>query len=222
MTKLHIFDMDGTLLQGSACLHISEYAGCIDQVNLIEEAWGRGEVGHVEFYRLCLPLWAGLDEAGIDAVFESSPWIGNVAKVFADIASRREYSAVITLSPLFFAERLLPWGLTTAHGAGVSPGEPPDPARVLTPASKVEISAGLMQQYGLGRADCVAYGDSASDLLLFNELPNTVAVNASAPIAALSQRTYVGHDLWEAYQLGRALIDPTSIFAARSQTHGEP
>jgi phosphoserine phosphatase len=208
LTKLHIFDMDGTLLQGSACLHISEYAGCIDQVNLIEEAWGRGEVGHVEFYRLCLPMWAGLDDSGIDAVFDSSPWIGNVAKVFSDIAARGEYSAVITLSPLFFVQRLLRWGLTTAHGAHVSPGEPPDPARVLTPASKVEISAGLMKQYGLAHADCVAYGDSASDLPLFQSLPNTVGVNASSRIAALSKKHYQGDDLWAAYQLGRALIEP--------------
>jgi phosphoserine phosphatase len=221
VTKLHIFDMDGTLLQGSACLHISEYAGCIDQVNLIEEAWSRGEVGHVEFYRLCLPLWAGLDDAGIEAVFDSSPWIDNVAEVFADIAARGEYSAVITLSPMFFAERLLRWGLTTAHGARVHPGEPPDPACVLTPASKVEISAGLMQQYGLGRVDCVAYGDSASDLLLFDALPNTVAVNASPKIAALSQRNYVGRDLWEAYQLGRALIEPASLAFASSQNPGD-
>ncbi len=208
MTKLHIFDMDGTLLQGSACLHISEHVGCIEQVNLIEEAWSRGEVGHVEFYRLCLPLWAGLDAAGIDAVFASSPWIDNVAEVFADIAARGEYSAVITLSPMFFAERLLRWGLTSAHGALVHPDETLDPERVLTPASKVEISNGLMQLYGLGRADCVAYGDSASDLLLFDALPNTVAVNASARIAGLAQKQYVGQDLWEAYQLGRSLIEP--------------
>lgn len=221
MTKLHIFDMDGTLLQGSACLHISEYIGCIEQVNLIEEAWSRGEVGHVEFYRLCLPLWAGLDQAGIDAVFESSPWLNNVAKVFADIAARGEYSAVITLSPMFFAERLLSWGLTTAHGARVHPGEPPDPARVLTPASKVEISAGLMQHYGLGRADCVAYGDSASDLLLFDALPNTVAINASATLAGLSQKRYVGHDLWDAYLLGRALIEPAAPAVSSSQNPGD-
>jgi phosphoserine phosphatase len=216
VTKLHIFDLDGTLLQGSACLHISEYTGCIDQVNLIEEAWGRGEVGHVEFYRLCLPLWAGLNDAGIDAVFDSSPWIDNVAMVFADIAARGEYSAVITLSPMFFAERLLRWGVTTAHGARVSPGEPPDPARVLTPASKVEISTGLMQHYGLGLADCVAYGDSASDLPLFDALPNTVAINASARIAALSQKHYTGTDLWGAYQLGRALIEPAPLPVSRT------
>jgi phosphoserine phosphatase len=65
-----------------------------------------------------------------------------------------------------------------------------------------------MQLYGLGRADCVAYGDSASDLLLFDALPNTVAVNASPRIAGLAQKQYVGQDLWEAYQLGRSLIEP--------------
>ena len=27
MSKLHIFDMDGTLLKGSACLELSRYSG---------------------------------------------------------------------------------------------------------------------------------------------------------------------------------------------------
>ncbi len=210
MAKLHIFDMDGTLVQGSACLHLSEHAGVIDQVNLIEEAWSRGEVGHVEFYQLCLPLWSGLTEAGIDAVFDASPWLDNVERVFADIAARGEYSAVITLSPMFFAERLLRWGVTSAHGARVFAGEPPDPACVLTPRSKVEIAAGLMQHYGLTTADCIAYGDSASDIPLFSMLPNTVAVNGSEKIVSLANRHYVGRDLWEAYGIGRGLIEPAA------------
>lgn len=214
MTKLHIFDMDGTLLQGSACVHLSLHAGCIEQVNLIEEAWGRGEVGHVEFYRLCLPLWLGLTEAGIETVFETSPWVDNVARVFADIAARGEFSAVITLSPMFFVDRLRRWGVTSAHGALVYPGEPPDPAGVLTPGSKVEIAATLMQRYGLQPGDCVAYGDSASDIPLFEMLSNTVAINAAPRIEAISLRHYTGNDLWEAYRLGRCLIEAGAQAAA--------
>jgi phosphoserine phosphatase len=214
VTKLHIFDMDGTLVQGSDCLHLSEHAGVIDHVNLIEEAWSRGEVGHVEFYRLCLPLWTGLTEAGIDTVFNTSPWLLNVEQVFADIAARGEYSAVITLSPMFFAERLLRWGVTSAHGARVFAGEPPDPAQVLTPAAKVEIAAGLMQQYGLAKTDCVAYGDSASDIPLFKMLSNTVAVNGSEKLLSLARQRYDGLDLWEAYRIGRALIEPAAAAIA--------
>jgi phosphoserine phosphatase len=205
VTKLHIFDMDGTLLNGSACLHISDHVGKLHEVNLIEEAWSRGEVGHIEFFERCLPLWGRISEADIEQVFTKTPWKANVSRVFGDIASRGEYSAVITLSPLFFATKLLKWGVTTAHGAEVFGGEPPDPQRVLTPHSKVEIARGLMEKYGLAAADCVAYGDSTSDIPLFKTLPHTVAIDGSAELKQLSSACYDGEDIWEAYLIGRAV-----------------
>jgi len=203
MTKLHIFDMDGTLLDGSACLHISRHLGVIEQVNKIEEAWSRGEVGHVEFYELCLPLWAGLKDADVETVFANSPWLENIQAVFQDIAVRGEYSAVITLSPMFFAERLRRWGLTTAHGAAVSGGTVPDPALVLTPDSKVAIMKTLIEHYGLQLSDCIAYGDSASDIPLFQTLENTVAINAPRKLSELAAAHYNGRNMWDAYMIGR-------------------
>lgn len=205
MSRLHVFDMDGTLLKGSACLHISEHVGKLPEVNLIEEAWGRGEVGHVEFYELCLPLWRDMGPADVDEIFTKAPWRKNIRKVFGDIAARGEYSAVITLSPLFFAAKLLQWGATTAHGAEVQSGELPDPQRVLTPHSKMAIVHALMLQYGVSASRCVAYGDSASDIPLFETLSNTVAVNASAALRKLSAASYDGEDMWEAYLVGRAI-----------------
>jgi phosphoserine phosphatase len=115
---------------------------------------------------------------------------------------------------MFFAERLLRWGVTSAHGTRVFAGEQPDPARVLTPASKFEIAAGLMQHYGITKIDCVAYGDSASDIPLFNMLPNTVAVNGSEKIMSLARRHYGGLDLWEAYRIGRTLLEPETATIA--------
>ncbi|MCW2726393.1 MAG: Haloacid dehalogenase domain protein hydrolase [Frankiales bacterium] len=214
MTKLHIFDMDGTLLTGSACLEVSRHMGQIDAVNLIEEAWGRGEVGHVEFYELCLPLWEGLTAADIDEVFRVTPWLDGIEEVWRDIERRGEHSAVISLSPQFFVDRLLPWGVVSAHGARVEAGLALDPTLVLTPEAKVVILGQLMERYGISEEDCVAYGDSASDLPLFNRLRNTVAINGSEAIRAAAAARYDGSDLREAYALGRALIDGTEPSAA--------
>jgi phosphoserine phosphatase len=206
MTKLHIFDMDGTLLAGSACLDISRHVGRIEDVDAIEARWSVGKVGHVEFYDLCLPLWEGLTEQDVDHVFETARWLDGVAEVFADIASRGERSAVITLSPQFFAERLLAWGLHTAHGARVYAGRPPDPAAVFTPASKVALARELIARYELDESDCVAYGDSASDLPLFELLEHTVAVNGTDSIRAVAAASYDGSDLRGAYAIGRRLL----------------
>ena len=203
MRKLHIFDMDGTLMKGSACLHISDHLGKLAEVNEIEEAWSRGEVGHVEFYELCLPLWGQISDADVDAIFANSPWQKNVSKVFGDIAARGEHSTVITLSPLFFVNRLLQWGATAAHGAEVFGGEVPDPTRVLTPDSKVDIVQRLIREHDVSSADCIAYGDSSSDIPLFKLLSNTVAINGSAAVKKLSAASYDGDDIWEAYMIGR-------------------
>ncbi len=205
MGKLHVFDMDGTLMKGSACLHISDHVGKLSEVNQIEEAWSRGEVGHVEFFELCLPLWGRISDEDVNEIFAKSPWYKNVQKVFHDIRARGEYSAVITLSPMFFGSRLREWGATTAHGAEVYGGETPDPKLVLSPDSKVNIVQGLIREYEVMPSDCIAYGDSSSDIPLFKTLSNTVAINGSEAIRVLSAATYDGDDIWEAYLIGRAV-----------------
>lgn len=206
MSKLHIFDMDGTLLRGSACLDISRHMGELAAVNDIEERWSRGEVGHVAFYELCLPLWTGLTDADVEHVFEHTEWIEGIADVWGDIARRGEYSAVITLSPQFFADRLLRWELGSAHGALVDAGVQPAPGLVLTPEAKVVVAEELLARYGLTEDDCVAYGDSASDVPLFQRLRHSVAINGSGSVRDVAAAIYDGWDLREAYAAGRSLI----------------
>jgi phosphoserine phosphatase len=75
----------------------------------------------------------------------------------------------------------------------------------LTPESKVEIIPRLIRDYGVSASDCIAYGDSSSDIPLFKVLSNTVAINGSAAVKMLSAASYEGDDVWEAYLLGRAL-----------------
>jgi phosphoserine phosphatase len=215
MSKLHIFDMDGTLLRGSACLELSRHMGQLGPVTEMEERWGRGEVGHVAFYELLLPLWRGLSVADIDEVFAATPWLDGIEDVWADIAARGEHSAVITLSPQFFAERLLRWGVSSAHGAEVEADVQPDPQLVLTPESKVAVAEELLERYALADEDCVAYGDSSSDVPLFGRLPNTVAVNGSDMVREVAAITYEGSDLREAYAAGRTLLSRGSAAASR-------
>lgn len=207
MSKLHIFDMDGTLLRGSACLDISRHMGHIEAVMEMEERWSVGGVGHVEFYEYLLPLWKGLTEQDVDEVFAATDWLDGVEEVWRDIARRGEHSAVITLSPQFFADRLLEWGLGSAHGAGVFADVAPDPQHVLTPELKVQVARELMERHGVDEDQCVAYGDSASDIPLFAELKNTVAVNGTDRLRDVAAVSYVGHDLREAYQAGRRLLE---------------
>jgi HAD superfamily phosphoserine phosphatase-like hydrolase len=208
MTRLHIFDMDGTLLEGSACLDLSTHAGHGELIHDLEARWGLGEIGHVEFYELLIPLWERLTDTDIDAVFDATRWIAGIEEVFTDIRERGEHAAVITLSPQFFAGRLSRrFGVEAVFGAGVLPRALVEADRVLTPESKVTITHELLDRHGVSPEVAVAYGDSSSDLPLFNELPYTVAVNATESLRATAASTYDGDDLRGAYAAGRALLD---------------
>lgn len=207
MTKLHIFDMDGTLLRGAATVELSRHLGKFAEANAVEEAWVRGEIGDVRFWELVLPLWAGVSDEDIDSAFDAAPWIDGVAEVFADIAGRGEHSAVISQSPLFFVRRLQRWGAGVTYGAGVEPGGRAGTDLLLTVEDKVSIAEHLVAERDLAEDDCVAYGDSTSDVGLFTRLRHTVAVNGNARIQELAAVSYTGTDLREAYAAGRALLD---------------
>lgn len=170
---------------------------------------GRGRARRV--LRALHPAVAGADVRRCRRGLPQYPWLGGVARVFADIAARGEHSAVISLSPQFFVERLLDWGVASAHGARVEAGVAVDPALVLTPASKVIILEHLLTRYGLADHDTVAYGDSSSDIPLFARLGNTVSVNGTESLRAQAARHYEGTDLWSAYELGRSLLDADRV-----------
>ncbi|GGU81254.1 hypothetical protein GCM10010211_54200 [Streptomyces albospinus] len=208
MSKLHLFDMDGTLLHGSAAaVEISRRLGMDREIAELERRFAAGELTPAHFAQLACDLWAAeLTEAQVAAAFEGAPWLTGIREVWADIRARGERCAVISLSPGFFVERLLAWGVDTAHGSrwpSVPIRQPLEPAGILSPSAKVRITDELCVRYGLSRADCVAYGDSMSDAELFAVVPESVAVNADHHVSSLASYTYTGRDLREAYELVR-------------------
>jgi phosphoserine phosphatase len=206
MSYLHVFDMDGTLLKGSACFEISRSVGVLDETLVIEDTWIKGDISDNEFWIQCLPLWKDLDEDKIDHAFSNSPWLEGVEAVFADIQARNEHSVVISQSPEFFVERLHDWGLDHSHGAIVTPGDTSGASQLVSSKDKLRITENLITELGLSYQSCVAYGDSSSDLDLFQSLPNSVAVNAKEQISNLASVVYEGPSIWEGYLLGRELL----------------
>lgn len=207
MTKLHVFDMDGTLLRGAAVEEISRHLGCFDAASALEQAWRRGEVAdEVMFWERVLEFWAEATEGDLDEAFERAPWMLRVPEVFSDIAARGEHSVVISQSPLFIVQRLERWGVHSTFATTVERGVQCHINQLLQPEHKVEITLDLVKKLGLSLADCVAYGDSTSDVELFRKLHRTVAVNATPATKALAATTYEGHDMWDAYQIGRELL----------------
>ncbi|KNB49092.1 HAD family hydrolase [Streptomyces caatingaensis] len=211
MSRLHLFDLDGTLIHGSAAaIEISRQLGMEAQIHELERDFAAGRLDPVGFATAACALWGeALTEAVVTAAFDGAPWLDGVRDVWADIAARSERCAVISLSPHFFVERLLAWGADAAHGSRwpeVPLRGAVDPAGILDAAAKVRIADELCAGYGLERADCVAYGDSMSDALLFAAVPVSVAVNADHHVRDIASLSYTGRDLREAYALVGARV----------------
>ncbi|MDH6517899.1 phosphoserine phosphatase [Streptomyces sp. SAI-135] len=207
MPRLHLFDMDGTLLHGtSAPVQISRQLGLEAETVALDQAIGAGLIGPPEYAQQVYALWASLTEAHVAAAFQDAPWLARIREVWAEIREQGDYCAVVSLSPSFFVERLTSWGAHATYGSrfpAVPFTEPMDPAGVLSAAAKVLIADRLCAQFGVTRADCVAYGDSSSDRDLFAAVPISVAVNADQHLSDISTHSYRGMDLWEAYELVR-------------------
>ncbi|WP_449483029.1 HAD family hydrolase [Streptomyces avidinii] len=205
MTRLHLFDLDGTLMYGSAApVEISRQLGLSAEIAALERSFAARETEPHAFSLAAQELWKGLTPAHVRAAFDGSPWLSGIREVWQEIRERGEYCAVISLSPSFFVELLLEWGAHAAHGS-VFPEVPftrqVDMAGILTPEGKVKVADRLCAQFGLSRGDCVAYGDSSTDVALFEAVPHSIAVNARPYLVARATHVYEGRDLREAYQL---------------------
>ncbi|MEV2252335.1 HAD-IB family phosphatase [Streptomyces sp. NPDC050147] len=207
MARLHLFDLDGTLLHGTAApVEISRQLGLDAEIAALERDFVAQRIDSPQYATRVHALWADLTDAQVTAAFEGAPWLAGIRETWAEIREGGDYCAVISLSPSFFVERLLGWGAHAAHGSSfpsVPFTEPVNPTGILNATAKVKIANRLCEEFGVGRSDCIAYGDSLSDLELFAAVPVSVAVNADHRLVGLATHSYVGRDLRKAYELVR-------------------
>jgi phosphoserine phosphatase len=211
VSALHIFDMDGTLLRGtSASIEISRRLDCLEHLHELERRWAVEEITAAEFALEIRELWHELTPEAVASAALEAPWIVGIDVVWADIEQRGEYSMLITMSPDFFAEHLRERGVHVVCASTFPPlpfRGPVEPAGILNPIDKVRLAEEERRARGLPRSACVAYGDSLSDVPLFSEFANTVAVNADPSLESIARVAYRGEDLTGAYAHGRALLE---------------
>src|SRR5690242_17452572 len=100
MARLHLFDLDGTLLHGStAPVEISRLLGLEAETVALDRAIAEGRIGPPEYSAQAYDLWSGLTEVHVSAAFEAAPWLGRIREVWAEIRDAGEYCAVVSLSP---------------------------------------------------------------------------------------------------------------------------
>jgi phosphoserine phosphatase len=194
--------MDGTLLiKTTACIEIAKAAGTLEELHTLEQQFAAGEIDAFCFAKQIGALWGVIDETIVRTAFESTPKLDNIEAVTALIRRGGGISCLITMSPDFYAHLFYDFGFDFI-GASQFPRsleEEISPEKILNPKDKAIIVQKWCSQLGLAMNRCVAFGDSMSDYMLFQELEHTVSVNGDPTLKALARYHYEGSDLKDAF-----------------------
>ena len=208
--RAHIFDMDGTLLHGTtAPVLLAAALGQPEALAALEERFSAGAATTVQFARALHDLWGVVEPEVARKAFDAAPVLANVREVLADIRGRDERACLITMSPDYFAEQFLDFGFDAVFASRFprSAESPLDEAAILSPEDKPRLAERFCAAHGLALADAIAYGDSMSDVFLFEEVGVRVSVNGDHHLAERSDIAVNGTDLLLAYRAARELAD---------------
>ena len=205
-----MFDMDGTLLHGTtAPILLAAALGEDAALAALEERFATGAASTVEFARALHELWGVVTPEVAATAFAAAPVVTNLREVLDDIHARDERACLITMSPDFFAERFLDSGFDAVFASRFprAADTPLDEAAILSPEDKPLLAERFCAQHGLDLAEAVAYGDSMSDVFLFEAVGVRISVNGDHHLAERSDVAVTGTDLLVAYRAARELLD---------------
>ena len=202
--------MDGTLLrQTSAPALLAAALGQHEALLELEKRWAGGTATALQFGRALHEMWGVVPAEIARRAFAAAPLLANIREVVADIHGRGERACLITMSPDYFAEQFLEFGFDSVFASRFprSPEVALDEAAILNPEDKPRLAARFCAEHGLEMRDAVAYGDSLSDVFLFEEVGLRVSVNGDHHLAELADIAIEGTDLMAAYAAARAWCD---------------
>ena len=200
--RLFVFDMDGTLLiRTTACMEIAKVSGTLDQLHILEQQFAAGEIDAFCFAQNIGSLWGMVDDQVVRAAFEATPKLANIKAVTDLIRRGGGKSCLITMSPDFYANLFYEYGFDFI-GASQFPRSSHEEVKrenILNPKDKATLVQNWCTRLGFELNQCVAFGDSMSDYLLFQELEHTVSINGDATLRDLARHHYEGSDLHDAF-----------------------
>ena len=201
--RLVVFDMDGTLIPHStALLEIAKIKGHTKQLELLEKQYTEKLLDNGQFAEAIHSLWQDLSHQTVKEAFDKAPKLKNIHAVLTLIAKQGGISCLITAAPDFFANHFKDFGFDYILAS--QPFNLEDRIfkadQVLHGRDKPILVQKLCQQLNLFFAETLAFGDSLSDVPLFEKLYHTVAINGDTAIDALAKYRYKGFDLLEAFQ----------------------
>lgn len=204
MKKLYVFDMDGTLLPNTTgMLQIAKLTGHVEHLECLEKKLWNQEIDNRTFAKGIFDLWEGLTPEILKESFIQTPKIGQIKEVVEKIASTKGVSCLITSAPNFFADFFYEYGFNYIYASRPFAIQERKftPELIIGGKQKPFIAAQLCQELGLQFEQTVAFGDSLSDVPLFQRLNHTISVNGDHHIKQYAKHHYQGLYLKEALDI---------------------
>lgn len=204
MKRLFIFDMDGTLIpKTTAVLEIAKIMGHEAEIAHLESLYYQKIINNGQFAEACSELWQELTHDVVASAFDNTPKMRNIRIVLKTIQKMGSSSCLITAAPDFYADHFRSFGFDHIFAS-----RPYDiaskkfsPETVLYGKDKPFIAARHAEALRLPFEQAVAFGDSISDVPLFNALRHTISVNGDHHLESASRYSYKGDDLLAAFSL---------------------
>jgi phosphoserine phosphatase len=206
--RAHIFDMDGTLVHGtSGPVLVAAALEQPDAMRVFEERFAAGTMTAVQFAQELHAMWGVVAPEVVERAFAAAPLLANIREVLTDIRARDERACLITMSPDYFAEQFLDFGFDAVFASRFprDPDTPLDETAILHPQDKPRLAAEFCAEHGLAIEHAIAYGDSLTDVYLFDAVGVRVSVNGDHHLADRSDIAVEGTDLMVAYRAAREL-----------------
>lgn len=193
MLRLAAFDLDGTLKQArDPYVYIHRRLGTLEASEAYFEAGISGAIPYEEWLRLDVSLWVGTPRATLERLLRENPYLPGAQETVAALKAAGVRVVIISTGPLLHAEMV-------AEELSIGPvvgnelffdGDPERPVisgRVRAHLALHEKGLALerMQaQFGISPAECLAVGDTFTDVPMFERAAVGIAVCPNKPEVA--------------------------------------
>lgn len=183
--RLVSFDLDGTLVhQSTTCLELAKAHDCLDEVMALETGYARGEITHREFAERNAAVYRDWPLEDAERAALALPLIDGLSETVGTLKASGLHVLVVTVTWSFIARALVrSFGMDGFAGATMGERDGRLTGKVTAHFGEVDkprYVESYGREHGIGLDQCVAIGDSRSDLPLFAAVGHAIALNATA------------------------------------------
>lgn len=183
--RLACFDLDGTLVQAtSISQHLADRSGRSLRMAELERRYAAGEITNAVVAGEQAAMYGGMPLSQVAEALDDIPCIEGIDATVNALRERGMDSLLCTVTWSFAAEEFCRrHGF--AKGSGTEIGLGPDGTltgrvrRHFDERDKLEFVRSHCAEVGMGLEDCIAIGDSRSDVPLFEAVGFSIAINAT-------------------------------------------